>query len=354
VLSRSGYAGLQRYGALWTGDNVANWEHLKLNISMVLNLGLSGMPLTGADIGGFSGAPTPELFVRWMQLGALIPLFRGHTEKGTPDQEPWAFGDEVEEISRTYLELRYTMIHHLYDLAYEASQNGVPIVRPLFMEFPQDQTTYPIEDAYMVGDDLLVAPVVEKGAVSRMVYLPQGAQWLDYWTGKAYEGGQSYDVDTPLDVMPLFVKAGSIIPTQEAVQYVGEKEVNPITFLVYPGADDEYTLYLDDENTKAYQEGQYREVKLIHQSQEKQQTITFDVLVDGFTPTATGDYVYLKLLNVSTPVSVKIAGQNVSLTEQCDGLPASTENVSCFDAEQQMIQVKLFGIEDETVVEVQY
>ena len=354
VLSRSGYAGLQRYGALWTGDNTANWEHLRLNIPMVLNLGLSGMPITGADIGGYSGAPSAELFARWMQLGALIPLYRGHTEKGTPDQEPWAFGKEVEDISRTYLELRYTMLQHLYDLAYEASQTGVPIARPLFMEFPQDEQTYAIEDEYMVGDDLLVAPVVEEGEVKRSVYLPGGTQWFDYWTGKSFEGGKSYDVDAPLDVMPLFVKAGSLIPTQEVVQYVGEKPVNPVTLLVYPGQNDAYALYLDDEMSNAYQTGQFREIAITHSASDKAQTVAFDVVKDGAKPTATGEATFVKFLLAEKPASVVINDKTVDVAATCETLAAANENAACFDAEKRVVAVKFVEVTDDAAVTVAY
>jgi alpha-glucosidase len=248
VLSRAGYSGIQRYAATWTGDNTASWEHLALQTPMFLNMGLSGLAFTGSDIGGFIGSPSPELLVRWYEASVFAPLFRDHTAKGTYDQEPWVFGDYYEGIIRDYVELRYRLLPYLYTLVYEAHTTGYPVLRPLFFEFQGDDNTYSIQDEFMVGSDILVAPVVSEGADERLVYLPEGL-WWDYWSDEPIEGPCWINYDAPLERLPLFIRGGSMIPTQEVLQWVGEKDVSEMTIEVYPGADGRGYLYQDDGET---------------------------------------------------------------------------------------------------------
>lgn len=349
VLSRAGYAGLQRYGAMWTGDNTSNWEHYKLNIPMVLNLGISGIPLTGADIGGFAGSPSPELFARWMELGAFTPVYRNHTEKGTADQEPWSFGPEVEKISREYLELRYKLMQYLYDCTYTAHKTGIPIDRPLFMEFPSDKSTYIIEDEFMFGSGLLIAPVTKEGAVSREVYLPSGSDWYDYWSGAKYIGGNRYCVDAPLSKLPIFVKAGAIIPTREIVQYTGEKEINPITFLVYPGQEAQYSLYEDDESTLAYQQGAYRETVLSASRTDTETTIKIKTVKNSYTPKE--KYLYIKLID-NMAKDVKINGAAVQAANKNEWKDAA-HNCYYYNAKEKSTIVKIVASGDNTELKVQ-
>ncbi len=257
VLSRAGYAGLQRYAAKWTGDNTANWEHLKMNVPMVLNLGLSGVPFTGADVGGYTGTPSPELFIRWMQAGSMLPLFRNHTEKNTANQEAWEFGEEALTISRKYVELRYTLMQYFYDLFYESHIKGVPVARPVFMEFENDDNCITIENDFMLGSSLFVSPVVEEGAVEKEVYLPAGTNWYDYYTHEKYEGGKKYRVKADISTMPLFVKEGAIIPKKEVEQYIGEKKNNDVKIEIYYGKEGKYTLYTDDGESTKYKKGVY-------------------------------------------------------------------------------------------------
>lgn len=245
VLTRAGYAGVQRYSAVWTGDNVASWDHLRLSIPMLLNLGVSGVPLVGSDVGGFSGNPSPELYARWLQAAVLTPFLRSHSESGSRPHEPYSYGEEFTKINRASIELRYRLLPYLYTLFKEHTQTGAPVMRPLWYEYPNDSRTYTIEDEYLVGRDLLVAPVVRELATKRGVYFPAGDNWVDWWTGKTYEGGKDAEIEAPLERLPLFVRAGAVIPTQAVVQHTGEMSKVPLTLLVVPGADGTSSFYED-------------------------------------------------------------------------------------------------------------
>ncbi|HYP53152.1 MAG TPA: glycoside hydrolase family 31 protein, partial [Pyrinomonadaceae bacterium] len=263
VLTRAGYAGVQRYSAVWTGDNVASWDHLRLSIPMLTNLGVSGVPFVGADVGGFSGDATPELFARWMQAAALTPFFRSHVEKGRQDREPWAFGPEVERISRAAIELRYRLLPYLYTLFREHEETGAPPMRPLWFEYPHDFTVYtppPHLDVFLVGRDLLVAPVMTAGDVRRFVYFPRGDAWVDWWTGARYEGGTSATVDAPLDRLPLFARVGAAVPVIPVVQHTAERFKVGLTLVVVPGKDGEARIFQDSGD--GYAQGDDRPVQV--------------------------------------------------------------------------------------------
>jgi alpha-glucosidase len=253
VLSRAGFAGIQRYAALWTGDNTSSWEHLALQIPMFLNMGLSGLSFTGSDIGGFIGTPSPELLVRWYEANTLVPFFRNHTAKGTYDQEPWVYGSYYESIIKKYIEVRYELIPYLYSIAYESHKKGYPILRPLFFEFQEDEETYTIEDEFMVGPSILVAPVLEKGARERDVYLPEGT-WWDYYTDKVYDGKQRISYCAPLDRLPLFVRDGAILPKQSIVQSTKERS-RKRTIEVYGKQHSDFELYTDGKATEIRWDG---------------------------------------------------------------------------------------------------
>ncbi|MDT5293475.1 MAG: alpha-glucosidase [Acidobacteriota bacterium] len=258
VLTRAGYAGVQRYSAVWTGDNVASWDHLRLSISMLLNLGVSGVPLVGSDVGGFSGNPSPELYARWLQAAALTPFLRSHSENGSNPHEPYSFGPDFTPINRASVELRYRLLPYLYTLFQEHTASGAPVMRPLWFEYPDDARTYLIEDQYLVGRDLLVAPVVTEGVTKRHVYFPKGDNWVDWWTGRLYEGGKDADVDAPLNRLPLFARAGAVIPTQPVVQHTGEMQGLPLSLLVVRGADGTSTFYEDAGDGYDYARGASR------------------------------------------------------------------------------------------------
>ncbi|MDP4146765.1 MAG: glycoside hydrolase family 31 protein [Bacillota bacterium] len=255
VITRACYAGSQKYSTVWTGDNHSFWEHLRMSIPMLCNLGLSGMSFAGVDVGGFSFDCTPELLSRWVQIGCFSPLFRNHAAMKTRDQEPWAFDEETLNINRKYIKLRYKLLPYLYDLLWQGEATGLPVMRPLVLHYSEDENVHEINDQFLVGENILVAPVVEQGKRARMVYLPKG-KWVDYWTKEEVEGGKIILKEAPLDLCPIYIKAGSIIPNYPAQNYVGEKEIDELTLDVYPG-EGQYTHYLDDGESFNYKAGVY-------------------------------------------------------------------------------------------------
>ena len=259
VITRAAYAGIQRYSTMWTGDTNSTWESLALNIPMFTSLGLSGEPFVGSDIGGFIGRGNGELLVRSYQVGFLAPFCRNHKQIDGYDQEPWRFGKYYEDIIRKYLKLRYTLLPYLYTTLEEAHRTGVPLFRPLLLNYQNDSNTYNLDDEFMIGEDLLLAPVMKPDVTRRLVYLPAGV-WYDYWTNKRYNGGTMISFDAPLDVVPMFVRAGAIIPTGPTMNYVGERANDPITFNIYPddSGSASKTLYEDDGMSPAYKQGTFR------------------------------------------------------------------------------------------------
>ncbi len=259
VITRACYAGSQKYTTAWTGDNCSIWAHLQMAIPQLCNLGLSGMPFVGTDIGGFGGDTTPELLARWVQVGCFSPLFRNHSAIGTRKQEPWQFGNEVLDIYRKYVKLRYRLIPYFYDLFYEEERTGAPIMRPLVFQYEKDRTARTCSDEFLVGSRILVAPVVHPGMDKRMVYLPEG-DWYDYWSGEKLAGPVWFVRNAPLDVCPVYVKAGTILPVMEPQSYVGEKPSEELVLEVYPGQGS-YDHYLDNGEDFAYQEGKYHQYR---------------------------------------------------------------------------------------------
>jgi alpha-glucosidase len=223
VFTRAGWAGVQRYATSWTGDNESTWESLALTIPMVIGLGLSGIGFTGPDIGGFIGTPTGELFTRWIQMGAFIPFFRAHTCRGYPDQEPWSYGEPYLSIVRRFIELRYELLPYLYTAVWQMCTRGWPVVRPLAWGDADDPALWDIEDAFLCGDALLVAPVLAAGAGRRKVALPGGV-WYDFWTNQAFTGGQTIAQHTPLETLPLLVREGQILTLGEVGRSVEQRK----------------------------------------------------------------------------------------------------------------------------------
>jgi alpha-glucosidase len=275
VLSRAAFAGIQRYAATWTGDNVASWTHLRMSVSMLLNMGLSGEGLSGPDIGGFVFDTTPELFGRWLQVGALFPFSRAHSATpglagaGEPfqPQEPWVFGDDWTEINRASIELRYRLMPTIYTLTEELTRTGIPLMRPLLLEYPNDPSCADLDNEFLVGANLLVAPILDEGATSRTVYLPAG-EWYDFWTDERLEGGRNLTVDAPLSKLPLFVRAGAVIVAQPVVQHTGEMSGVPLEFRVYlKDGQAAGEVYEDDGASFGYQAGEYRRTTITAKGQ---------------------------------------------------------------------------------------
>src|SRR5262249_54907755 len=224
VLTRAAYAGAQRYASTWTGDNSSTWNHMRISIPQLLNLGISGYAFVGDDIGGFAGSPTPDLLTRWMELGAFNPIYRNHGTKGSRDREPWVDGAEHETIRRRYIETRYRLLPYIYTSMEETSRTGIPLMRPMFLEFP-DKTFETTDTEFMFGPDLLVAPKVDEKFEPYEATLPAGP-WYDFWTGRS--AGSTKGLNPQLDTLPVFVRGGSILPEQPVVQNTAEVPQGPL------------------------------------------------------------------------------------------------------------------------------
>lgn len=270
VVTRAGYTGVQRYASMWTGDNNSTWEHLRISIPMVLSLGLTGQPFAGSDIGGFTGNPSGELYARWLQAAALIPFFRTHSGIDVPRREPWSYGAAYERANRATIRLRYRLLPVLYTAFYQHSLDGTPVVRPVFWSQLADTAALGVSDEYLVGDDLLVAPVVDSAADTRTVYLPSG-RWFRIGSDSAYDGARRVTVPAPrplrdagdttgLAGLPLFARAGAVIPMQPALSYDGARPLDTLALHVWPPGDGRVTsrLYEDAGDGYADERGVYR------------------------------------------------------------------------------------------------
>lgn len=270
-MTRAAYAGLQRYTFGWTGDSgcadnvLKGWAQMENQISVLLSAGLGAIPFTTTDITGYCGdiedyPAMAELFTRWIQLGAFNPLSRIHHE-GDNAVEPWLFGAEAERNARAAIELKYSLLPYIYTYSRAAYDAGLPIMRPMVMEFPEDGETYGLDTQFMFGEEILVAPVVKKGARIRTLYLPDG-EWIDFNDrGSCFAGGQWITVDAPLNVIPMFVRKGSIIPRMPVMNHTREHKVYPVTFEVFPAAEGgkaSFSLYEDQGEDLGYQRGEYR------------------------------------------------------------------------------------------------
>lgn len=257
VMTRASFAGGQRYAVTWTGDNSSTWDHLKLMVQQLVNLGLSGFSYAGADIGGFTGGPSPELLTRWHQIGAFTPVFRSHSAKDTPRAEVWVDGPEHLALRRRAIEERYRLMPYLYGVAEDNARTGDPIMRPVFYDYPAiasapcDQTM-----AFTVGRDLLVAASPRPESPQPYdVCLPAGG-WFDYWSGLAVAGEKVREAPA-IERLPVFVRAGTILPRQPLVQSTAQTPAGPLELHVYPGENCSGTLYADDGVTVGYKRGQF-------------------------------------------------------------------------------------------------
>jgi len=255
VLTRSGFSGVQRYAAVWTGDNVASWEHIWVANMQCQRLSVSGISFCGTDIGGFIGEPDGELFVRYIQMAIFHPFFRGHSSSDQGDKEPWAFGAAYEALIRKSIELRYQLIPYIYTTFWQYVNKGTPMIRPLAFLAQEDVETHMRMDEFGFGDQLLICPINKSASSGRSVYLPKG-NWYYYWNDKYYRGGHEYDIEAPLDRFPLFVKEGAVIPHQPVVQHLNENTPQPITLHIYYSVNRNVSyFYEDDGDNYSYKEG---------------------------------------------------------------------------------------------------
>jgi len=358
VLTRATYAGGQRYAATWTGDNSSSWNHLRLATPMLENLGLSGFAFSGADVGGYAGTPSPELLTKWIEVAAFQPIDRDHTEKGTGDQEPWIGGPEHEAIRRHFIEVRYKLIPYLYTLAEEASRTGLPMLRPLFLEFPHASpdghpidTDLPASGEFLLGPDLLIAPPPYPDELDAYEVELPSANWYNYWTGERIpppasakeatpdpfavpdrDGQFSIRVSPKLSQLPVFVRAGSILPIAPLVQSTNETPHGPLTLRVYVGDECSGGLYQDDGKTYAFQQGVYLRMKFTCQRTAKGMLLNLSphkgsfpawwkevhIEMYGFTPEQSEVFVNGK--KTSTPLEVE--PQRFGFSLQDDGAGA--------------------------------
>lgn len=307
ALHRNAYAGIQRWGWLWSGDVFSTWKTLETQIMMGINAGLSGVPYWGTDIGGFVPTKefTAELFVRWFQFGAFCPSFRCHGRTWQL-RRPWGWNSgsygpsemgpnaesflpkpedlhnaAVEPICRKFMNTRSQLMPYLYSATWETHKTGIPLIRSLGLSFQEDAAAWATADAYLLGPSLLVAPVFEQGAMERKVYLPAGG-WYDFWTGGQIEGGRTMTAPVSLEVMPLYVRAGAIVSTGPVKQYAAEPSAEPVRLTIYPGADGTFQLYDDDGLSFAYQKGAFSLVDLKWDDATK--TLHYSTAAKGLIP----------------------------------------------------------------------
>ncbi|WP_343213435.1 TIM-barrel domain-containing protein [Archangium violaceum] len=389
IIARGGYAGMQRYAGLWTGDSASSWDFLRINIPEVLNLGLSGIPISGCDIGGFAtgdgttskaeivgdkfkdakvvgGITDYELLTRWMTLGSFLPWYRNHYDGYNKQfQEPYAYGEPVPTNCRKFVELRYRMLQLYYDAMYQATQTGLPIARALFLNDPQDPRVYDyLDDQFFIGRDFLVAPITQPGSgnppvATRSVYLPAGSQWYAFKDNQnpldaPVEGGTLIDSwVAALDQAPIYVRAGAILPFRELEQYVGELSENPLTFNIYPGQDSTYSLYQDDGvTTQAELHQTYRLTELSHQGIPGGQNIRVRRVFDQYTPPE--KFYYIALLGTRAPSSVKLGNTALPNVGSPDSLAASQSNAYYWNESIQITFIKVFDTQPDLTVTAMY
>ncbi|NNC94131.1 MAG: glycoside hydrolase family 31 protein [Chitinophagales bacterium] len=258
ILSRSGFSGVQRYAAIWTGDNTASDESMMLGARIVSNLGLAGIPFAGFDVGGFLGDASSGLYQRWIALGAFSPFFRGHTMINSKRSEPWSYGEETEEIARNYISLRYRMMPYIYSIFYRASCDGTPIARSLVLDYSFDEMIYrhEFQDQYMFGPSLMICPT-ESGKQFRKIYLPKG-QWFDLYNDKKFSGGKEHVIELASHRFPVYVRSSAIIPMQSQTQSLAEHPDPTLCIHVYNGRNsNSFELYEDDGGSYGYQKKDY-------------------------------------------------------------------------------------------------
>ncbi len=267
LITRAAFATTNRYTTSWNGDNQSLWDHLRTSLPQVMTMNLCGFFMNGVDVGGFGNDTTKELLLRWAEADLFMPYFRNHSAKGTRMQEPYAFDEETFEIYKKLLRIRYGFIPYLYTLQWQAHRTGMPMFSPLFMYWPEDEKVWEINDEVMIGDRLLHAPIVDQGKRERIVYFPKGS-WIDYFTGKLYEGGQAYIIEMPLDSTGIFIKEGAVIPMIKGFTSIEPDEIRDIA--VYMAKEKNgrdcacipFEMHVDDGESMDYEKGIYDTVRI--------------------------------------------------------------------------------------------
>ena len=392
IIARGGYAGLQRYAGVWTGDSASAWTHYQMNIPLVINLGLSGVPIAGSDIGGFASGPDvtnpglrsdeqpvvdADLFVRWMTMGAFLPWYRNHYDSYDKSfQEPFSYADpaftktpdtSVPYICRKYIELRYRLLQYFYDCMREAHTTGLPIARPVFLNYPAEAALFDrsvLSTQFMVGGQVLVAPQMLNGQTSRNVRLPTGpdpAKPIDWYAltldgplPAAQAGGGNPSVSTQLDEVPVFVPAGAIIPARDLEQYVGEKGQAPLTFVIYPGPDNTYELYQDDGHSTDYAtQNAFRVTEVTSGTSQGSRRVRLLRTTDNFLPAES--FYRVRWLGVAqAPQTVTVNGQPLAPVASGSVLDSQAGNAYFFDAAKGALTVKVLDNANDVAVEARF
>lgn len=342
VLTRAGYAGLQRYSAIWTGDNRSEDSHMILGVRLMNSLGVSGVPFSGMDIGGFTGGPSIPLYCRWMQIGAFNPYFRNHSAVNTRSSEPWTYGEEVLEIVRNYVNLRYHLLPYLYSTFYESTQNGLPVMRTLAIDYTFDDKIYQdqFQNQYLFGNGIMVAPF-ESGKDFGKVYFPKG-RWYDFYSDEEEGGGKEKIIPLSLQKLPVFIRGGSIIPMQSLVQSTMEKPTDTLTIHIYNGdVANSFVYYEDDGISFNNEKGEYYK-----------RTISFDPAKKSVSFTkANGsmkskfNFIKMMMHGFANTAGLNVSGKQVNTKdERSSFLP----QISKFDPEKNTTGVE--GVNVKTVV----
>lgn len=342
VITRDTYAGGQRYAAVWTGDNSSTWDHLRISLPELMGMGLSGLALAGADIGGFALSPSPELYTRWLEAGIFYPYCRTHTEYGSRNQEPWSYGNRLESINRRSIELRYRLLPYLYNAFRESVDTGLPVMRALLLDYPDDPSAVGQNEEFLFGDDLLVAPVVKDGEDEWNVYLPRG-NWYNFWNDHRTAGPANVRVHAPLGRIPIFVRAGALIPTQQVVQYVDEAPINPLAFDVYPltGGEGHFgrDYYEDDGISFDYQRGGYLREHL--QVADARGSIAISVSArEGFYQPPARSFVFRIHAQRHSPSSVAVDDKALDRSTSLEKLQQASEGW-IYDRDANVVSIKL-------------
>ena len=325
ILTRAGFSGVQRYSAVWTGDNVSSEDHMMLGVRLVNSLGLTGVSFAGPDVGGFAGIPGVSLFSRWISIGAFTPFYRGHTQINSKSSEPWSFGEEAEEISRNYLKIRYRLMPYIYSTFYESTQNGMPVARSLVIDYTHDQNIYNghYQHEYLFGEALLVAPFRSDKEFGRL-YLPKG-KWYDFYTDELSEGNTESVIPLKASKLPVYVKAGSIIPMQSDVRYTADKTDGILRVHIYASNEaNSFVYYEDDGESYNYQNGQYLKRAIRYNPTSRQ--ITFDKVEGKYN--SKFDNVELVLHGFDALKEAKVNGKRI---KAIDNVVSVLNPISHFD-----------------------
>ena len=315
TITRSAYAGIQKYSSVWTGDNVSSWEHLRMANIQCQRLSTSGVSFVGSDVGGFIGSSNGEMYTRWIQMGTFHPFFRTHSSGDHGDKEPWTFEEKYTKIIKKFIELRYRLMPYIYTSFWQYATTGIPMLRSLHLVAQDDPESFYREEEFMLGDSLLIAPISEAGKTTKKVYLPEG-NWYNYWTNECIKGKQELTVDAPLEIIPLFIKEGCILPHQPLMQYVDEFEYEELTLHVYASEKSITTSIYDDAGDGyEYLKEEYS-VKKINMSYHNN-SLVLNQTIEGKYNSCYKKYRMI-FHNFMTPIDVKVNGKwikNISVKD---------------------------------------